>query len=107
MTAKEFVKAATEEKENIMSLYFSDNAETEVGKMIKELVKRGASKETLYQLVDMVLNETYYNLMLALDGESALGHIQMPYKLFDQNGNELTGSGEIECEAFEQFMEKI
>ena len=43
-------------------------------------------------------------MMLALDGEASLGGVQMMYKLFDEDGNELTGSGDIESEAFEQFM---
>lgn len=42
--------------------------------------------------------------MLALDGETSLGNIQMIYRLFDEDGNELTGSGDIESEAFKQFM---
>lgn len=28
----------------------------------------------------------------------------MTYRLFDEDGKELTGSGDIEREAFEQFM---
>lgn len=104
MTAEEFVKAAKKEKQNTMSIYFADNPETKVGQIIHELTNSGVSKESLFQLVDNVLNENYYNLMLALDGEASLAGIQMMYKLFDEDGNELTGSGDMESEAFEQFM---
>ncbi len=104
MTAAEFVKAVKEEKEETMSIYFSDNIETKVGQMIKMLIDSGVSKESLFQLVDNILNETYYSLLLALDGEASIGGIQMMYKLIDEEGNELTGSGDIESEAFEQFM---
>ena len=104
MTAEEFVKAAKEEKEAIMSIYFSDDSETKVGQMIQKLIKIGVSKEFLFQFVNNILNENYYNLMLALDGEASLGGIQMMYELFDEDGNELTGSGDIESEAFKQFM---
>lgn len=44
--------------------------------------------------------------MLALDGEASLGGIQMMYKLFDEDGNELTGSGNIESGAFKQFIDE-
>ena len=44
--------------------------------------------------------------MFCLDGEASLGGIQMMYKLFDEDGNELTGSGNIESEAFKQFISK-
>lgn len=104
MTAKEFVQATKEEKQNTMSIYFSAGSKTKVGQMIQELINMGVPKESLFQLVDNILNENYYSLMLAMDGETSLGGIQMMYKLFDEDGNELTGSGDIESEAFEQFM---
>lgn len=42
----------------------------------------GVTKEALFQLVDNILNESYYSLMLALDGETSLGGIQMMYKYY-------------------------
>ena len=50
--------------------------------------------------MDNILSENYYSMMLALDGEASLGGVKMMYKLFDEDGNELTGSGDIESEAF-------
>lgn len=106
MTAKEFVKAVKEEKQNVMSVYFSNVSETKVGQMIQELINMGVPNEFLFQFVDTILNENYYHLMLALDGEASLGNVQMAYKLFDEDGKELTSSGDIEREAFEQFMDE-
>lgn len=106
MTAKEFVKAVKEEKQNVMSVYFSNVSETKVGQMIQELINMGVPNECLFQFVDTILNENYYHLMLALDGEASLGNVQMAYKLFDEDGKELTSSGDIEREAFEQFMDE-
>lgn len=106
MTAKEFVKAVKEEKQNVMSVYFSNVSETKVGQMIQELINMGVPNEFLFQFVDTILNENYYHLMLALDGEASLGNVQMAYKLFDEDGKELTDSGDIEREAFEQFMDE-
>lgn len=104
MTAEEFVRAVKEEKNDTVEMYFSDDAETQVGQMIRDLIKDGAPKEKLRDLVDAVLNEHCYSLLLAIDGEASLGNIQQQYKLYDEDNNELTGSGEIESEAFEQFM---
>lgn len=104
MTAKEFVKSVKEEKQNVMSVYFSNVSETKVGQMVQELINMGVPNEFLFQFVDTILNENYYHLMLALDGEASLGNIQMTYRLFDEDGKELTGSGDIESEAFEQFI---
>ncbi len=106
MTAEEFVKAAKEEKKTTMSIYFSDDSETEVGQMIQKLINMGVPKDFLFQFVNKILNENYYSFILALDGEASLGGIQMMYKLFDEDGNELTGSGNIESEAFKQFIDE-
>ena len=43
---------------------------------------------------------------IALDGEASLDGEQISYKLFDEEGNELTGSGDIEASAYEAFMEE-
>ena len=77
---------------------------SKVGQRLRDLINKGVPKEVLFQLVDNILSENYYSMMLALDGEASLGGVQMMYKLFDKDGNELTGSGDIESEAFEQFM---
>ena len=75
-----------------------------MGQMVQELINMGVPNEFLFQFVDTILNENCYHLMLALDGEASIGNIQMTYRLFDEDGKELTGSGDIEREAFEQFM---
>lgn len=59
-----------------------------------------------YELISFVLNENYYNLLLALDGEVALGGKQVCYELFDEEKNLLNACGEIEEAAFRYFMEK-
>lgn len=105
MTAEAFVKAVKEDKENTLAMYFSDDVETKVGNLIKDIIKCGASKEKVYELINQVLNENCYSLLLALDGEVSLGNTQIAYKLYDEDDNELTGSGEIESIAFELFME--
>lgn len=43
--------------------------------------------------------------MIALDEESSLGNVQMLYRLYDEEDNELTGTGEIERVAYGQFMQ--
>ena len=62
-------------------------------------------REALYTLINLVLNETYYNLLLALDGEASLGGKQVNYKLFDDEMNQLNNSGAIETAAYQYFME--
>lgn len=70
------------------------------------LMADGASKDDLYEIVSLILNETYYLLLLALDGEASLGGMQMSYKIYDEEQNLLNECGEIEAVAFEYFMEE-
>lgn len=72
MTAEEFVELIKFEKDATLDMYFSDENETEVGQIIKKLIKSGASKDDIYQLVNKVLNENCYTLLLALEGETSL-----------------------------------
>ncbi len=106
MTADHFVEIVKKEKDSILALYFSENSETQVGKMIRDMSDQGISKDSLFELLNSALNDHYYNLLLALDGEASLDGEQISYKLFDEEGNELTGSGDIEASAYEAFMEE-
>lgn len=106
MTGEQFVKLCFDEKESILKEYFDENTSTEVGVRIRLLLSEGASRDALYEMVSLVLNETYYSLLLALDGEASLGGTQMCYKIYDAEENLLNECGEIESAAFEYFMEK-
>ena len=106
MNGKDFVKLCFEEKENSLKQYFDDSYKTEVGKRINTLIENGASKEELYEMIDLVLKETYYTLLLALDGEASLGGKQLSYELLNQDGNVINQCGEVEAEAYKYFVEE-
>ena len=55
MTAKEFVKAVKEEKQNAMSVYFFNVSETKVGQMVQKLINMGVPNQFLFQFVDTIL----------------------------------------------------
>lgn len=101
MTAEEFVKNCYKEKENMQKIYFDKEKETYVGDQIKNIVSKGISYEEVKELIDSVMNETIYTMLLGLDGETALGDVQMQYKLFDENDNLIEG---IESSAYDIFM---
>ena len=106
MTGEEFVKLCFDEKESILKEYFSQNTCTKVGEKLRLLIEHGAQKDDLYELINLVLNETYYTFLLALDGEASLGGTQMNYKIFDEEQNLLNECGEIEEAAFKLFMQE-
>ena len=105
MTGEEFVRLCFAEKESILSEYCDPETESTVGAMVRELVRAGADQETLHKLLDLVLTENWYRMLLALDGSASLGGEQMTYEVRDEDGNILNECGELEAAAWEVFME--
>lgn len=106
MTGEQFVKLCFAEKESTLKEYFDENSSTEVGERLRSLISDGANSNALHEVVSLILNETYYSLLMALDGEASLGGTQMCYKIFDEEQNLLNECGEIETAAFEYFKEE-
>ena len=95
-----------EEKKTILAEYFNPNSSSVVGKKISAITEQGISKDDLYDLLNLVLKENYYTLLLGLDGEASLGNTQITYKLYDENGNLLNECGELEAAAYRYFVEE-
>ena len=58
------------------------------------------------ELINLILKETYYTILLALEGEASLGGKQLICELLNQDGNVISKCGEIEVEAYKYFMEE-
>ena len=106
MTGEQFVILCYEEKKTILAEYFYPNSSSVVGKKISTITEQGISKDDLYDLLNLVLKENYYTLLLGLDGEASLGNTQITYKLYDENGNLLNECGELEAAAYRYFVEE-
>ncbi len=106
MSGEDFVKLCFEEKETILKEYFTINSQTEVAQRISVLMQNGANRDDLFELINLVLRENYYALLLGLDGEASLGGRKISYKVYDEDGNFLNECGEIEEAAYRYFMEE-
>lgn len=106
MTGEEFVRLCYMEKEAALHEYLSADSETKVGMLFRELVQNGADREKLRELLDTVMTESWYTMLLALDGEASLGGEQITYRLYDEEDNFLNPCGELEAAAWDAFMEK-
>ena len=85
----------------MLKIYFDKEKETQVGNQIKNIVSKGISSDEVKNLIDSVMNEVFYTILLGLDRETSLGDVQMQYKVYDENDNLLDG---IESYAYESFM---
>lgn len=106
MNGEEFVKLMFKEKSNRLSMYFSESNLTQTGRLIEKIIHQGAEAEDVKKLINLVLNETYYNVLLGLEGEASIGNKQICYRLSDEDNNPITGDGSIEEQAYEMFMKE-
>jgi len=62
--------------------------------------------DRLNDVLNNVLNDVFYTLLMGLDGSSQIGDgMQESFKIYDEEGNLISPNGEIETEAYEQFIE--
>lgn len=105
MTSKEFVEMFYIEKNNMIELYFNKPHATEVGFEIDRLGLTSEQMIRMKSIINTVLTDAMYTVLLGLDGEASIGNIQQNYELFDESGCKLTSCGEIEQYAYEYFHE--
>lgn len=72
MIGADFVKLCFKQNENDLKLYLDKNKTTEVIKRINTIIQNEASRNTLYELIDLLLKEHYYTMLLGIDGEASL-----------------------------------
>ncbi|WP_444909960.1 hypothetical protein [Microbulbifer sp. TRSA005] len=103
MDAKEFVKRWKIEKEDLLKLYTSGSEETEVASIIKNMELNPNQQKLMVSVLDGVLTDTFYSLLLGLDGSGSIGGTQHRFKVYDESGNLVSDCGDLESEAWEQF----
>lgn len=102
MSAEEFVKGFFENKNEMLENCLNPNSNTMSAKLFHQLNLDSAQQAILKQAVDCLLTDTYYTILMGLEGEASIGHWQHHFKIYDESGIELTG-GEIEAKAYEYF----
>lgn len=103
MTPKEFVKLFFDEKEDLIKYYFGGKKETEVSIKIAELNLEKEQLELLKSIINSVITDTMYTILLALDGCASIGGVQEMYKLYDEQGNLLTDAQGLDEVAWKLF----
>lgn len=104
MTAEEFVLNFYKQRNQILndSFDFEKEHKSYVTNKIQELKLNEQDSEKFRHIISALLTDTFYGILLGLDGSANIGERQETYKIEDENGNELTG-GEIEGFAWEYF----
>ncbi len=105
MNAKQFVACWRREKDNLLDNFTDPSGETVVARKIASLNLSSDQLPVIKEIVNDILVDTFYTLLMGLDGEANIGGVQMTYKVHDEEGNVISTRGEIEAEAWEQFHE--
>jgi len=101
MTPKEFVACFAREKDELVREYM-DGTESAGAALVAELKLPPAKAAKCRAILDSLLTDAFYTVLLALDGAASLGGKQMAYSVRDEKGKELAG-GELEGHAWERF----
>lgn len=105
MTAEEFVRGLYEEKNQLVQNYCaapSPEAPYAV-QLLAQLALTPQQAAEFPRVLDAILTDAFFTVLLGLDGAASIGSRQELYQLADEQGNALTGSGEIEAYAYEYF----
>ncbi|UMQ42798.1 hypothetical protein MKS83_03685 [Chryseobacterium sp. Y16C] len=105
MTTKEFVKNFYQEKQNILNLCFDNQSEyrTLVSTKIEELNLNEIQAKKLKDIISNLLTDSFYTILLGLDGSVSIGNSQESFKIFDEDDNLISESGDLEGLAYEYF----
>ena len=103
MTAKEFVENFKLEKDSLLKEFTNIESKSEVQKLIQSMKLNEEQAEILKEVLNSTLRDTFYTILLGLEGCSMIGESQQLYEIKDENGNLI--SGEIEGYAYEYFHE--
>ena len=108
MTSDEFAKNFYIEKLKFLKSCFEEHPKhpSAVNVKIKEMVLDSTQQEQLKEVIDTLLTDVFYTVLLGLDGESSIGNIQQTYKIYDEEGSLISDCGELEASAYEYFHER-
>jgi hypothetical protein len=103
LTPEEFVAEFVRLKDALVRGYLNEPDQYAGGAALAALGLSGEQRAALGTVLDAILKDALYTVLLALDGEASLATRQIPYTLLDGEGHPL--SGLLEGPAYEAFQE--
>jgi len=104
MTPAEFVAYWRTEKDVLLDLFVRAGSETLVSQKISSMGLSIQQTIALREVLNLLLNDTFYTLLLGLDGAASIGGVQHSYQVLDEDGLLICGDGSVETEAYAQLQ---
>jgi hypothetical protein len=103
MNSETFVKNFFEEKQSLLNEYLKGQ-DTSVAHKIKLMDLSEKQREILEEMLDDVLTDSFYSILLGLSGSASIGNTQKSYSIYDEDGVQIEAD-EIEEYAYSLFQE--
>jgi len=104
MTPAEFVTHWRMEKEDLLALFMGAESETLVSQKISSMGLNEQQIIALRDVLNLALTDTFYTLLLGLDGSASIGGVQHGYRVLDEDGDLICGDGCVVAEAYAQLQ---
>ncbi|MCP3018363.1 hypothetical protein [Cupriavidus basilensis] len=103
MDAATFVGNWVDLKSDLLSVFMGEQGESAIATQIRNMALTVDQTEQLRNVLDGVLRDAMYSLLLGLDGASSIGRDQQAFQILDERGIAVFSSGELEAEAWRRF----
>lgn len=103
MDAATFVGNWVDLKSDLLSVFMGEQGESVIATQIRNMALTVDQTEQLRNVLDGVLRDTMYSLLLGLDGASSIGRDQQAFQILDERGMAVSSCGELEEQAWKRF----
>jgi hypothetical protein len=105
MKSHEFIDNVVDSMESLIAMYAQGrHGDTWVGFTLDAIGLSDEQREKVLTLIRAVVGEATHSLICGIEGDTSLGKKQQKYRLFDQDGNLLTG--ELDSLLYERLEEQ-
>ncbi|MES2596825.1 MAG: hypothetical protein V4662_15890 [Verrucomicrobiota bacterium] len=104
MTPEQFVDCFAKERTDLLSSYLTPDSGSPVATDIAALRLSDEQAGVMRRIVDGILTDSLYTVLLGLDGAASIGGRQEMFDLRAEDGTRLSGSGILEALAYERLQ---
>jgi hypothetical protein len=104
MTPAEFVTHWRIEKDELLALFMGIKSKTLVSQKISSMDLTEQQTKAMRDVLNLALTDTFYTLLLGLDGASSIGGVQHGYRVLDEDGDLICGDGCVIAQAYAQLQ---
>lgn len=103
MNVNDFVVAWCQERDKLLSIFTDASSQSETARLFGELQLNPEQQDKLVLALKSALTDTFYTLLIGLDGAANIGGIQEQFHLSTSDGNLIAKPGELEVAAYKSF----